>query len=46
MIIASLEYIHKLMISLNENDFFSTGKMQIHVRAMLEDNDRIKTCHI
>ena len=26
MIIASLEYIHKYMISLYENDFFSKGK--------------------
>ena len=32
MIIASLEYIQKYMISLYENDVFSKGKMQIHVR--------------
>ena len=31
MIIASLEYIHKYMISLYENDFFSKGKMQNNV---------------
>ena len=35
MIIASLEYIHKYIISLYENDFFSKGKMQIHVGATL-----------
>ena len=31
MSIASLEYIHKYMISLYENDLFSKIKMQIHV---------------
>ena len=35
MFIATLEYIHKYMISLYENDFFSKGKMQIHVGATL-----------
>ena len=33
-----MEYIHKYMISLYENDFFSKGKMQIHAGAMLNNS--------
>ena len=40
MSIASLEYIHKYMLSLYENDFFSKVKMQIHVGATLLGNNK------